>query len=354
MQTDKWIQEYRKIRPVYVQFTEKLKILIRDLIERNKIEYHLIEPRTKSVKSFGEKINRQDKHYADPLNEITDLSGIRIVAYYLEDVDRIIQIIKDEFSVSSTDSVDKTQALKPHEFGYRAIHYVVALSKNRTDLPEWKDYKGLKTEIQLRTVLQHAWAAIDQTLRYKKEADVPYQFRRKLFRLSGILELADEEFSSLKTGLTSLRGQIQEKIKRKDIDLEINADTLAEYIKSDSALRLAKFAKSVKSSRVKVIHWGKTDLSYLVAYCYASGLSKVKELDDLLSSIINKIPDFYNHILSVNVYWELTIPFLITYVLIGKNPKILSSKKLKWEKGGWEPSFLAGIIKFGKSDLRSK
>ena len=63
---------------------------------------------------------------------------------------------------------------------------------------EWKKFSGIKFEIQIRTVLQHAWSAISHKLEYKTVNDVPKKMRRQLFRISALLEIGDQEFSSLR------------------------------------------------------------------------------------------------------------------------------------------------------------
>jgi trimethylamine:corrinoid methyltransferase-like protein len=55
----------------------------------------------------------------------------------------------------------------------------------------------MHAEVHVRTVLQHAWAAISHSLQYKKEDDVPAALRRRLNRLAALLELADQEFTTL-------------------------------------------------------------------------------------------------------------------------------------------------------------
>lgn len=354
----KWTKEYEKIRPTYVQFTEKLRVLLKELVERKRIPYYTIEPRTKTLKSFRDKIIRPAKHYNNPLREITDLSGIRIIVFYLDDVDRVARIIDNEFLISQANSMDKAETLKPHEFGYLANHYVISLSRNRNALPEWRDFKSLKAEIQIRTVLQHAWASIDQALRYKKEADVPYQFRRKLFRLSGILELADEEFTSLKTMIASLKSTIRDRIEKDDIDLEVNVDTLGGYMKSDIVQRLVKYAKDIKRAKVRIQRGTKRDLSKLVSYCSASGLHRVSQLDTLLKSIMSNVPTFYEHIAVAEdaeeeevVDWFVTAPYLVIYLIIGLHPKVFSSRKQKQLLKTWNRSFLKRMLKYGKSDF---
>ena len=80
-----------------------------------------------------------------------------------------------------------------------SVHYIVNLNQKRFDLEEWKQYKELIAEIQVRTILQHSWAAISHELVYKRKEEMPSQLERKLFRLAGLFELADEQFEELKS-----------------------------------------------------------------------------------------------------------------------------------------------------------
>lgn len=349
----KWVEEYKKVRPTYVQFTEKLESLFREMLQRKRIQYHLIEPRTKTLTSFKEKITRQDKSYKNPLQEVTDLSGIRVVVYYLEDLNRVAKLIIDEFEVDKDHSVDKTEILKAHEFGYRAIHYVISLSENRKNLLEWKDFKSFKAEIQIRTVLQHAWAAIDHTLRYKKRADIPYQFRRKLFRLSGILELADEEFSVIRTDIESLRKELKKKIEKDDIDLEINVDTLTAYMKSTTVQSLVRIAKNVDIARVKIEDAEKSDYSQLVQFCKMSGLKKISEINELLKINITASKDFFEKIFTDDE-WGISIPYFPLYLLTGIFADKLSPENMEKIKKQWNKKFLSRMINYGGKYLKTR
>ena len=112
-----------------------------------------MESRAKTVESFKGKVEREDKDYTDPLNEITDLSGVRIISYYNSDVDEISNLIRREFEIDEKNSVDKRKIDEEDRFGYQSSHLVVSLSDSRQDLFEWSAFKGLRAEIQVRTVL---------------------------------------------------------------------------------------------------------------------------------------------------------------------------------------------------------
>jgi ppGpp synthetase/RelA/SpoT-type nucleotidyltranferase len=93
---------------------------------------------------------------------------------------------------------DKAQALLEDEkFGYASIHYLVRLKVNRTDLSEYSRFKGLVAEIQVRTILQHAWAEIEHDIQYKSA--IPSSIRRRFMSLAGMLEIGDREFQAIQS-----------------------------------------------------------------------------------------------------------------------------------------------------------
>lgn len=225
-------QAYAKMRPAYVAFTEKLYGLINDLLETHNIDVAQIEHRTKTVDSFREKITRSGKTYEKPLVQVNDLSGIRIIAYYLEDVERLGAMLREEFEIDEASSVDKAEAADPDRFGYLSVHYGISLSASRKKLTEWKHCAALKAEVQIRTALQHAWSVIDHKLRYKAVNEVPRSLRRQLFRLSALLELADSEFSNLRKRSDKLDEQYSDDVGRGEYDIELNMVSLEAYLKT--------------------------------------------------------------------------------------------------------------------------
>lgn len=241
---DEWCSEYDRIRPDYSRYTRKLESLLSDLLTAKGVGYHLIEARTKDLASFREKIIRASKTYANPLSEITDLSGLRVIAYYQDDADLIGELIESEFDIDSRNSVEHSPS--GAEFGYRSAHYVIRLSSARVKLPEWAGLTGLKAEIQVRTVLQHAWAAISHKLQYRREEDVPAQLRRKLFRLSALFELADDEFVSLRDASGALSREIGTQLSSGDRNIRIDYVSLSQFIeKSPLVIKLCAMAEEV-------------------------------------------------------------------------------------------------------------
>lgn len=189
--------EYREnLRPAFTRLSERLHGLLKDLLKDAGIDVAQLDHRVKDVDSFVGKVER--KAYADPFAEIKDFCGFRIVTYYSDDVQKVADLLRKEFAVDPDHSTDKLGELAVDEFGYRSFHVVATLGDSRTGLPEWKVHANRSFEIQVRSVLQHAWAAISHKLDYKTASQAPEELRRKLFRLSALLELADDEFASIR------------------------------------------------------------------------------------------------------------------------------------------------------------
>lgn len=187
----KW---YRETAPKYDQLGSLVEATLSSLIKAKKVDHLSISKRTKAVDSLLEKFSR--KHYSD-LSSVTDMAGIRIITYIEDDIAAISELINDAFNVHPDKSGDKLKDLNHDQFGYRSVHFVCDLGRTRERLPECIPLKGLLFEIQIRTVLQHAWAEIEHDRSYKFSATLPSAIRRRLSALAGMLELADREFSAL-------------------------------------------------------------------------------------------------------------------------------------------------------------
>ena len=161
---DEWGDRYRARRATYESMTTRLRALIADLINDAGLDVIQVDGRAKTVDSFVEKIGRKGKKYEDPFADMTDLVGLRIITYYHEDVARIGEILKGEFKIDEKNSVDKIAGLAADRFGYLSVHYIVSLSPARRQLAEWRQYAGIRAEIQVRTALQHAWAAVQHKI----------------------------------------------------------------------------------------------------------------------------------------------------------------------------------------------
>jgi putative GTP pyrophosphokinase len=201
------VDDYQKLLPTLEAFRIQLEGLLRSLLDREERPYHQIESRCKSVDSFREKVAR--KRYVDPAREMTDVVGLRVITFYDSDVDLVARIIQREFVLDDANTEDKRAPTAEDRFGYRSFHLVCSLNPDRAQLPEWERFAGTAVEIQIRTVLAHAWAAVDHQLGYKSDPGLSNAGKRLMARISAMLETADELFDRLRYAEDEYRAGVE-------------------------------------------------------------------------------------------------------------------------------------------------
>ena len=166
-----------------------------------------VSARAKDAVSFAGKLIKKDK-YKDPLRQVTDLVGARVVVHLASEVDEVCRWIEKTFEVDPSNSGDKLAELGTEKFGYRSVHYVVEMRAGKPGgVP--RNLVGLKAEIQVRTIAQHAWSDIGHDRIYKQDCEVPDYWKRQSNRISALLEAADEEFARLVKGLATYQDHIR-------------------------------------------------------------------------------------------------------------------------------------------------
>lgn len=177
------LAEYDRDESMYQRFCDDIEELLRKLIESSGLRISSLTSRLKKRHSFTEKIQR-DKYQS--IRDVTDVAGVRIVTYFEDDVDKIASVIKDHFEIDMINSVDKRRTLPVDQFGYRSSHFVVSLTPERAALTENHEFAGLKIEVQVRSLLQHAWAEAMHSLGYKPDFGPPASISRRLYRESPV------------------------------------------------------------------------------------------------------------------------------------------------------------------------
>jgi ppGpp synthetase/RelA/SpoT-type nucleotidyltranferase len=259
------VAEYRGKLPFYEQLTTTCKELVEKLLQAEGIRVHSVTSRPKSSESLEVKLSREEKHY-EALGEITDLAGIRIITYFADDVDAVATMIEREFAVDTEHSIDKGKALDPDRFGYLSLHYVCTLSDTRARLPEYAAYKQCVCEIQVRSILQHAWAEIEHDLGYKAVQGIPRLMRRRFSRLAGLLEVADDEFMRLRDELAVYAAEVKRDIAEKPAQVLLDNVSLMAFIQQDDTVRRVdeELAEWVGAElREPSDEWVENDVAYL-------------------------------------------------------------------------------------------
>ena len=223
------VADYSSIRPQHELLARIVKSKLSKAIQRLGLSVDSVTYRTKSPDSLKEKILRPGKRYKNPLKEITDLSGVRVMTHFRSDVATVGSIVRELFVVDEARSKDFEAASSPKTFGYQSVHFVVSLKAR--DVPKkGRSLRGLKCEVQVRTILQHAWAATAHGLLYKPPSRVPRLIQRRFYALSGLLETADNELETFRDPEVRLKIQIRERILRKDLNIVLDPISLPIYL----------------------------------------------------------------------------------------------------------------------------
>lgn len=300
---EQWGDEYRIVLPQHELFMGELRNLLEQLVRAEGIEFAQIDCRTKTVESLVEKIKRKKDKYANPLLEVTDLVGLRVISYYAEDVPKIGTLLRREFAVDEANSRDAAANRAVDQFGYSSVHYIVSVEPRRAQLVEWRRFDGLKAEIQVRTVMQHAWAAVNHKLTYKSEQELPRELHRDLSRLSALLELADKEFSDLRRGAAEIRSDYEEHLER-DLELPIDATSVALYLEREGTaehwrdLAIAAGFRDDRDDPTRDEEAERRDIADLVGVLNQIKVTSLSELDGLLMEVGDRGPELLEAIVA--------------------------------------------------------
>lgn len=216
------------------EFGVALVGLLREMLRHHGVVVHTIDYRVKSESSARKKIESADGSYSD-YAALHDLLGLRITCYFSDEVDLVAAVIDKEFLPDPSKSVNKGDKLGLNEFGYRSVHKVARMGPARTALAEYTRFSAMRFELQIRTVLQHAWAEIEHDLGYKQDT-IPEPMRRRFSMLAGVLELVDYEFESLRKQLDGYIAKADEAAKTSSIDMLLDVATLTSLVHHDAGI----------------------------------------------------------------------------------------------------------------------
>lgn len=200
---------YEKYEPAFNTLLERLLVRLRDCIAVSSIPTY--KARVKNFPSYYRKLLRNCSSTEIRTNDlpvITDILGIRIICSFLQDLRLVEQSLQSCFSVYEVERKGADRTFR--EFGYESTHILLAIPeemKQDLDLPE-----GLIFEIQVRTILQDAWAEVEHELVYKSEFspfDLP--LKRKLASINASLSLADIIFQEIRDYQNKLNRELDKR-----------------------------------------------------------------------------------------------------------------------------------------------
>jgi ppGpp synthetase/RelA/SpoT-type nucleotidyltranferase len=189
-------EEYERVRPIYERLASRVAERLEEICGRAGIK-GTVSWRHKDVDSLVKTAIRKRRR---DLDEIRDKAGARAVLVFLDDVEKLCDLIKESFQVLELD--DKVKKLGAATLGYQGVHLEVQLLAE--DTKSDADLEDLVCEIQIHTLAQHAWSEVSHVLIYKGIPGIPKATERRVMRLQVLAELFDSEVKSVREEIMKL------------------------------------------------------------------------------------------------------------------------------------------------------
>ncbi len=324
MKNETFLAELAGHQPALDALRERVQAQLRAQLDAQGIEVQFVTSRVKSAESLRRKIARPDKTYAR-LWDITDLVGIRIATYFEDTIDAVARLIEQSYRVDFAQSTDKLRFTDHGRFGYRSLHYV-CVPPEHAGLD-----REVRFEVQVRTALQHAWAEVEHDLGYKASESVPEVIRRRFSRIASLLEIADQEFVSIRTDLARYREQVRSELIDPSRPLPLDIVSLAEVIHADAVRALdARLARLLGLSLVSE-PWSP---GYLLALLRLARIRTTRELFD-----------------AVNAHSDDALRIVPAYFAFAGKHLNLEARSIGGVASGYALFFVAHVVMLHGSDL---
>lgn len=254
--------QYHEWVRVHPRAARDFRDAIEDLLNDAGIIFDRVAARVKGWPSLKAKAKKRnidgELMYPNPWDDIQDIVGVRVNVFHSTVIPEAITIFGDSFEVIK--SVDKAAETRvAGGFGYGSHHLVLRVTEDMEDLT---DFVGMRFEVQIRTVLQHAWAEFEHDIRYKQGLGAPSPQVDRLFTLAaGLIELADNQFDEI--------AALKDPAHHADSDIEISAETLPGIL---AVLLDGRFPRS----RSEHYRW-------LADLLETNGITTMNQLENLLS-----------------------------------------------------------------------
>ena len=255
------VADYAARRPALEAATDNYLQLVTALLDDAGINYLSITARTKSVESFAAKAERTvdgTRLFSDPLVEITDQIGLRVITYLRDDVEAVATLLADEMRLLDDRDMGLETA-REGRWGYASRHLLVGVGGEQQP-----------ASIQVRTVLQHAWAEFEHDIRYKGSIPAEHvpDLDRRFTLAAGLLELADREFTAIRERLRV--SMPEQTIAEDETDPRIATPVLATYL----------------GNRYSDAGWSRTDhYAWISGLLLELGITSLDELSTVLDSV---------------------------------------------------------------------
>ncbi len=201
------IQLWREILTPYDLAVRELIIKFEHIIyeHRSRGLYSPIEQVTGRVKTVASILDKAQKKNI-PVDEIEDrlldIAGIRIICQFVEDIQKVVEIIRKRTDMEIISERDYINHMK--DSGYRSYHIIVWYEVQTLD-----GSRKIKVEIQVRTLAMNFWSTIEHSLQYKYKKNIPDHIRERLTNAANAIIALDNEMSSVRGEIMDAQNSLQ-------------------------------------------------------------------------------------------------------------------------------------------------
>lgn len=201
------IQLWREILIPYQQAVEELKVKFSSIVHESRrlgqyspIEY--VTGRVKKISNILEKAKKKGIPLEHIEEEIDDIAGIRILCQFVEDIDKVVTLIRSRKDMEIKEENDYISNTK--NSGYRSYHIIVYY-----DVHTAIGAKRIQAEIQIRTLSMNFWATIEHSLQYKYAHNIPEDIQKRLLNAAEAAFNLDEEMSRIRNEIIKAQNLFQ-------------------------------------------------------------------------------------------------------------------------------------------------
>ena len=244
------LQEYRDKHAAFEKLLDVVKNTLTKNIASNHIYINAIEARIKAEESLAGKLERKAGKYNELL-DLTDILGLRIITFYNDEVDKVAALVGRLFEIDWENSIDKRKMHDIHSFGYNSLHYICRLPKKLYEDPAFPELNEIRFEVQMRTALQHVWSVLNHDTGYKTTFEIPREYLRNMNRLAGMLELVDEQFCAIRTGIINYRRHVESLVHSGEFDeVSLDSESFGKYLELKPFDTLNKRIASINQAEI--------------------------------------------------------------------------------------------------------
>lgn len=232
------VYDWKSFLMPYEQAVDELKVKLRSIRKeyRKRNEYSPIEfvtGRVKEVSSLLEKANKFNIPLDRVRYEMEDIAGIRIMCQFVDDIDRVVEILRARKDMTILYEKDYVTNVKVS--GYRSYHMIIKYPINMVDGPI-----EILAEFQIRTLAMNFWATIEHSLNYKYKQQIPPEIKEKLKIAADAAFNLDEQMR-----------EIKDEIKDAQKLFEVKSDIISNIM--SRILTLHSIGKIAEASRYEIV-----------------------------------------------------------------------------------------------------